>query len=96
MADHDLTASVQTFLAEPDDVTPPDAFPARRYLRTEARKIAGDAPDIATATDDLKSWFLARLTVDPGHPGAFGTLASDLIAAAMERVDWRDIAYSLR
>ena len=96
MADPDLTASVQFFLAEPDDATPPDAFPAQRYLRAEARKITRDAPDIATATDDLKSWFLDRLTVDPGHPGPFGALATDLIAAALERVDWRDIAYSIR
>ena len=52
MADHDLTDSVRLFLAEPDDVTPPDAFPAQRYLRTEARKIAGWAEGhfIRTAT----------------------------------------------
>ena len=96
MADHDLTDSVRFFLVEPDEDTPPDAFPAQRYIREEARKIARDAPDIATATEGLKSWFIDRLTVDPGHPGPFGALASDLITAALDRVDWLDIAYSIR
>ena len=96
MADHDLTDSVQFFLAEPDDDTPPDAFAVLRYSRAEARRIAKEAADIATATEDLKSWFIDRLTVDPGHPGPFGNLAAYLITAALERVNWRDIAYSIR
>ncbi len=44
----------------------------------------------------LESWFLERLTVDPGMPGPFCDLGASLLGTVLDLVDWKAIIRFMR
>jgi hypothetical protein len=67
---------------------------------SEAMEIVrGDTP-LEQAADQLRIWFTERLSVDPGMPGPFADLASNLISWALKDVsrgvNWPGIVGALR
>ena len=66
----------------------------------EAMEIVRGGKPLEQAADQLRVWFTERLTVDPGMPGPFADLASNLISWALEDVNrgvnWQGIVGALR
>jgi hypothetical protein len=66
----------------------------------EAMEIVRGGLPLEQAADQLRIWFTERLSVDPGMPGPFADLASNLIFWALEDVNrgvnWPSIVGALR
>jgi hypothetical protein len=73
----------------------PDSFAFINNSNDEVRRLVIDAPH-DEAADVLERWFTDRLTVDPGVPGPFYSLAFDLLGNVLDLVDWQAIADEIR
>jgi hypothetical protein len=62
----------------------------------EAMAIVRSGSDFERAAKDLATWFLERLTVDPGIPGPFSDLGYQLISTMLDLVDWKEIVRIMR
>jgi hypothetical protein len=61
-----------------------------------AMEIVRTGTDYNEAAESLESWFLDRLTIDPGMPGPFGDLGFNLVSTMLDLVDWKDVIRIMR
>jgi hypothetical protein len=65
-------------------------------LCAEAFEIAHGEGHIEVVADELKYWFVQRLTIDPGVRGPFQDLATNILATALDHVRWISIVRIIR
>jgi hypothetical protein len=62
----------------------------------EVIEIARSSSHIEIIADFVKTWFVQRLTVDPGVKGPFHGLSSELLSDVLDNVRWLSIVQSIR